>query len=41
MLMFAFYSNRIGCVGSILVSVVLSLLLFLVVAVLQGGFVSR
>lgn len=26
--MFAFYSNRMGCLGSIVVSVILSLLLF-------------
>lgn len=26
--MFAFYSNRIGCLGSIVVSVILSLVLF-------------
>lgn len=31
--MFAFYSNRVGCLGSILLSIVLSLLLF---AVLRG-----
>ncbi len=27
--MFAFYSNRLGCLGSIVVSLVLSVLLFL------------
>ncbi|SFH99171.1 hypothetical protein SAMN05421753_104253 [Planctomicrobium piriforme] len=31
--MFAFYSNQLGCLGSILVSVVLSLLVF---AMLRG-----
>jgi len=31
--MFAFYSNRVGCLGSILLSIVLSFLLF---AVLRG-----
>lgn len=31
--MFAFYSNRVGCLGSILASIVLSLVLF---AVLRG-----
>lgn len=31
--MFAFYSNRLGCIGSILVSVVLSVLL---IALLRG-----
>jgi len=35
--MFVFFSNRLGCFGSILVSVVLTLLLLLVLGVLGGG----
>lgn len=34
--MFAFYSNRLGCLGSILLSIVLSLLLFAVLRGCQG-----
>lgn len=33
--MFAFYSNRLGCLGSVLVSLVLSALLILLVATLR------
>ena len=33
-LMFVFFSNRLGCLGSILVSVVLTLILLLVFGVL-------
>jgi hypothetical protein len=32
--MFAFFSNRLGCLGSLLVSVVLTLLLLLILGVL-------
>ena len=32
--MFLFFSNRLGCLGSILVSVVLSILLIAIVSVL-------
>jgi len=39
--MFAFYSNRLGCLGSIVVSIVLSLLLILVMAIFSGGFSGR
>ena len=35
--MFAFYSNRLGCLGSIAVSIVLSIIL-LVVIKLAGGY---
>jgi hypothetical protein len=35
--MFVFFSNRLGCFGSILVSVVLTLILLLVLGVIGGG----
>jgi hypothetical protein len=35
--MFAFYSNRLGCIGSIVVSVLLSLVLLAVMATLSLG----
>jgi hypothetical protein len=35
--MFAFYSNRLGCLGSIAVSIVLSIIL-VVLAKLLGGY---
>jgi hypothetical protein len=34
--MFAFYSNRVGCIGSILISIVLSAILFAVLAMFSG-----
>ena len=35
--MFFFFSNRLGCLGSIVVSVVLTLILLLVLGVIGGG----
>lgn len=35
--MFVFFSNRLGCFGSILVSVVLTLFLLLILGVFDGG----
>ena len=35
--MFFFFSNRLGCFGSIVVSVVLTLILLLVLGVIGGG----
>lgn len=35
--MFVFFSNRLGCFGSIVVSVVLTLILLLVLGVIGGG----
>jgi hypothetical protein len=35
--MFLFFSNRLGCLGSILVSVVLTLVLLLILGVIGGG----
>jgi hypothetical protein len=34
--MFAFYSNRVGCLGSIVISLVLSVLLFALMALFSG-----
>jgi len=34
--MFAFYSNRVGCLGSIVISLILSVILFAVMAMLSG-----
>jgi hypothetical protein len=34
--MFAFYSNRIGCIGSIVISILLSLVLLGVMAMLNS-----
>jgi hypothetical protein len=36
--MFAFFSNRLGCIGSIVVSVVGTLLLMLILRGCGGGF---
>ncbi len=36
--MFVFFSNRFGCLGSILISVVGTALLFLLLKGCQGGF---
>lgn len=33
--MFAFYSNRVGCLGSIVISILLSLVLFAVMAMMR------
>ena len=38
--MFAFYSNRLGCLGSIVVSIILSVLLILAMTMF-GGFSGR
>ena len=35
--MFFFFSNRLGCFGSIVVSVVLTLILLLILGVIGGG----
>ena len=35
--MFVFFSNRLGCFGSLMVSVVLTLLLLLILGVFDGG----
>jgi hypothetical protein len=35
--MFLFFSNRLGCLGSILVSVALTVVLLLVLGVIGGG----
>ncbi len=35
--MFLFFSNRLGCLGSILVSVALTVLLLLIFGVIGGG----
>lgn len=35
--MFLFFSNRLGCFGSLLLSLVLTLLLLLVLGVFDGG----
>jgi len=35
--MFVFFSNRLGCFGSILVSVVATLLLLLILGAFDGG----
>lgn len=35
--MFFFFSNRLGCFGSILVSAVLTLILLLILGVIGGG----
>jgi hypothetical protein len=35
--MFLFFSNRLGCFGSIVVSVVITLLLLLILGVFDGG----
>lgn len=35
--MFIFFSNRLGCFGSILVSAVLTLILLLILGVIGGG----
>jgi hypothetical protein len=35
--MFLFFSNRLGCLGSILVSVALTLVLLLIFGVIGGG----
>ena len=35
--MFVFFSNRLGCFGSIVVSVVLTVILLLVLGVIGGG----
>lgn len=34
--MFAFYSNRVGCLGSIVISLVLSVILFALMALFSG-----
>jgi len=34
--MFAFYSNRVGCLGSIVISLILSVILFAVMAMFSG-----
>jgi hypothetical protein len=36
--MFAFYSNRVGCLGSIVISLILSVILIAVMAMLNSGF---
>jgi hypothetical protein len=36
--MFAFYSNRVGCLGSIVISLILSVILFAVMAMFSGRF---
>lgn len=35
--MFAFFSNRLGCLGSILVSVIGTAILWLLLSVVTGG----
>lgn len=35
--MFAFFSNRLGCLGSIVVSVIGTLILWLLITTLTGG----
>lgn len=34
--MFAFYSNRVGCIGSIVISLILSVILFALMAMFSG-----
>jgi hypothetical protein len=36
--MFAFYSNRVGCLGSIVISLILSVILLAVMAMFSGRF---
>lgn len=36
--MFAFYSNRVGCLGSLLISIVLTAILFVVMAMFSARF---
>ena len=35
--MFAFFSNRLGCLGSIIVSVIGTMVLWLLLSLLTGG----
>ncbi len=39
--MFVFYSNRLGCLGSIIISVVLTAVLVAIMVIMQGGFSGR
>jgi hypothetical protein len=36
--MFAFYSNRVGCLGSIVISLLLSVVLIAIMAMLNAAF---